>query len=141
MGLRNVARQVPTQRNPMELVTVKNASQRMRKHMSLKAEQFHALLEKLESNLCFRTMLLLAASFGLCISEVLGLKWRDVDWLNKTLRIQRGVVKQIVDDVKSVNSARNMVCGICSSCGTKAQSSPMRRIGCSYPRTNSEGNR
>jgi len=102
--------EVPTQRNPMELVTVKNASQRMRKHMSLTAEQFHELMEKLESNLCLRTMLLLAVSFGLRISEVLGLKWKDVDWLGKTVRIQRGVVKQIVDDVKSTNSARTMVC-------------------------------
>jgi integrase len=101
---------VPTQRNPMELVTVKNASHRMRKHPSLTAEQFHALMEKLRDDTCFRTMLFLAISFGLRISEVLGLKWKDVDWLGKTVRIQRGVVKQIVDDVKSEHSARTMVC-------------------------------
>ena len=101
---------VLTQRNPMELVNVKNASQRMRKHLSLTAEQFHALMEKLKADTCFRTMLLLAVSFGLRISEVLGLKWKDVDWLGKTVHIQRGVVKQIVDDCKSTNSARKMVC-------------------------------
>jgi integrase len=53
--------------------------------------------------------LLLAVSFGLRISE-LGLKWKDVDWLGKNIRIERGVVKQIVDDVKSSCSARTMVC-------------------------------
>jgi len=36
--------------------------------------------------------------------------WHDVDWLGGTLRIERGVVKQIVDEVKSSHSARTMVC-------------------------------
>jgi integrase len=67
-------------------------------------------METLGNNACWRTMLLLAVSFGLRISEVLGLKWKDVDWLGKTIRIERGVVKQIVDDVKSSCSARTMVC-------------------------------
>ena len=53
---------------------------------------------------------MLAVSFGLRISEVLGLKWCDVDWLGKTLRIERGVVKQIVDSVKTSHSARTMAC-------------------------------
>lgn len=46
-------------------------------------------------------MLLMCISFGLRISEALGLKWKDIDWLGKTLSIERGVVKQIVDNVKS----------------------------------------
>ena len=53
-------------------------------------------------------MLLVALSFGLRISEVLGLKWKDVNWLDQTLGIERGVVKQIVDDVKSAHSAKTM---------------------------------
>ena len=99
---------VPTQRNPMELVSVKGASQRVRKPRSLTVEQFQQLLEILGEDVCWRTMLLLAVSFGLRISEMLGLKWKDVDWLGKTLRIERGVVKQIVDDVKTNCSARTM---------------------------------
>jgi integrase len=101
---------IPTARNPMELVRVKDASQRVRKTRSLTVEQFRLLLETVGSDVCLRTMLLLAVSFGLRISEVLGLKWRDVDWLRKTIRIERGVVKQIVDDVKSSCSARTMAC-------------------------------
>lgn len=38
------------------------------------------------------------------ISECLALKWRDVDWLNGTLLVERGIVRQIVDDVKTENS-------------------------------------
>ena len=101
---------VPTQRNPMERVTIKSASQRVRNPRSLTVEQFQNLLKVLDNDACWRTMLLLAVSFGLRISEVLGLKWSDVDWIGKTIRIERGVVKQIVDDVKSSCSARTMVC-------------------------------
>jgi len=94
----------------MELVNVKNASHRVRKTRSLTVEQFQLLLEAVGNDACWRTILLLAVSFGLRISEVLGLKWKDVDWLGKTISIERGVVKQIVDDVKSSCSARTMVC-------------------------------
>ena len=101
---------VPTERNPMELVKIKNASKPVRKTRTLTLEQFHALLETLGTDPSWRTLLLLAVSFGLRISEVLGLKWRDVDWLGKTISIERAVVKQICDDVKSTHSARKMVC-------------------------------
>jgi integrase len=101
---------IPTARNPMELVGVENASKPVRRTRSLTAEQFQLLLQTAGNDVCLRTMLLLAVSFGLRISEVLGLKWKDVDWLGKTLRIERGVVKQIVDDVKTSHSAKTMAC-------------------------------
>ena len=88
---------IPMQRNPMELVFINDVSKRVRKARSLSVEEFHSLLDAIGSDLPVRTMLLLAVSFGLRISEALGLKWKDVDWLNKTVRIKRGVVKQIVD--------------------------------------------
>jgi integrase len=69
-----------------------------------------SLLAQFKNDPCFRTMLLLAVSFGLRISELLGLKWSEVDWVNKTIRIERGVVKQIVGDVKTSCSPRTMVC-------------------------------
>ena len=100
---------VPNQRNPMELVRVRHASQRVRKPRNLTAEQFRSLLEQLREDDCMRTMVLLAVSFGLRVSEVLGLKWQDVNWLEKSIRIERGVVKQIVDEVKSAHSAKTMV--------------------------------
>jgi len=101
---------VPTERNPMELVSVKDATKRTRHPGSLTVEQFQQLLAQFRDDLCFRTILLLAVSFGLRVSEALGLKWKDIDWLGKTLRIERGVVKQIVDDVKSANSAKTRNC-------------------------------
>ncbi len=44
--------------------------------------------------------------FGLRISECLALRWSDVDWLNGLLRIERGIVEQTVDDVKTTGSRR-----------------------------------
>jgi integrase len=42
--------------------------------------------------------------FGLRISEALALKWSDVDWLNGKLSVQRGIVRQRLDDVKTETS-------------------------------------
>jgi integrase len=66
---------VPTKRNPMELARVNGASKRTRKPRSLTVEQFQTLLEAFGGDVCWRTMLLVAVSFGLRISELLGLKW------------------------------------------------------------------
>jgi len=97
---------VPIQRNPMELVTIKGATKRMKRPRSLTAEEFQLLFEQLEEP--FRTMALVCVCFGLRISECLALKWSDVDWLNGTLSVERGIVHQVVDDVKTPESQRSM---------------------------------
>jgi integrase len=94
------------QRNPMELVTIKGASKRLRKPNSLTVEEFQGLAHHLAEP--FRTIALLSVCFGLRISECLGLKWSDVDWPNARLHVQRGIVRQHVDDVKTENSERAM---------------------------------
>ena len=50
-------------------------------------------------------MALVCVCFGLRISECLALKWSDVDWLNGRLSVQRGIVKQHVDNVKTTGSS------------------------------------
>jgi integrase len=56
-----------------------------------------------------RTLALLCVSFGLRISEALALRWSDVNWLQGTVEISRGIVMQHVGDVKTTESARSMV--------------------------------
>ncbi len=97
---------VPTQRNPMELVTIKGATKRVKRTRSLTVEEFPDLIHQLEEP--FRTMALVCVCFGLRISECLALKWSDVDWLNGTLSVERGIVHQVVDDVKTPESQRCM---------------------------------
>jgi integrase len=70
-------------RNPISLVQNIGATRRVRKARSLTAEQFHALL-----------------------NEALALRWADVDWLGSRLSVRRGIVEQIVADVKTEGSAR-----------------------------------
>jgi len=53
-------------------------------------------------------MALLCVCFGFRISECLALRWSDVDWLNRRLRVERGIVNQKVDDVKTSESRREL---------------------------------
>ncbi len=98
---------VPTQRNPMELVTVKGVTKRTRQPRSLTVEEFQNFAQQLEEP--FRTMALLCCCLGLRISECLALKWSDIDWLNGKLLVERGIVCQNVDDVKTSESRKQLV--------------------------------
>ena len=52
-----------------------------------------------------RTMVIVAGCLGLRVSEMLGLKWGDLDFLNLTVRIQRSVVEGEVNETKTEASA------------------------------------
>jgi len=90
----------------MELVSIQDASKRMRKPRSLTVEEFRSLLAQLADP--FRTMALVCVCFGLRLSECLALRWSDVDWLNGRLRVQRSIVRQRVGDTKTEYSERAM---------------------------------
>lgn len=98
--------EVPIQRNPMELVRIQGASKRTRRPRSLTVEEFQRFVEQLQEPV--RMIALVCVCFGLRISECLALKWCDVDWLNSKLRVERGIVRQQVDDVKTIYSGRLM---------------------------------
>jgi integrase len=98
---------IPMQVNPIGLVTVTGASKWIRQPRSLTVEQFRLLLSHLREP--FGTMALLCVCFGLRISECLALKWSDVDWLGGLLRVERGIVEQHVDDVKTDESRKSLV--------------------------------
>ena len=91
-------------RNPISLVQNKGATRKTRKARSLTVEQFHALLKELHEP--FATLALLCVCLGLRISEALALKWADLDWLGSRLSVRRGIVEQVVGDVKTEGSAR-----------------------------------
>lgn len=91
-------------RNPVSLVRNIGAMRKTRKARSLTAVQFGALLKELHQP--FGTITLLCVCLGLRISEALALRWSDVDWLGFTVNIKRGIVEQVVDDVKTEGSAK-----------------------------------
>lgn len=97
---------IPMQRNPMELVTIKGATKRTRQPRSLTVEEFQGFARHLDEP--FRTMALVCVCLGLRISECLALKWADVDWLDGRLRVERGIVRQHVDEVKTTESRKHL---------------------------------
>lgn len=56
----------------------------------------------------FRTMAQIAVCFGLRVSELLALQWRDVNWLEQKLSIERAIVMQNLDEVKTEASRKQM---------------------------------
>lgn len=95
------------QRNPMELVRIKGASKRVTTPRTLTVQEFQEFVKYLEEP--FRTVALLCCCLGLRISECLALKWADVDWLNGRLLVERGIVAQNIDDVKTAESRKLLV--------------------------------
>jgi integrase len=91
-------------RNPISLVQNKGAMQRTRKARSLTVVQFRSLPTELHEP--FATIALLCACLGLRISEALALRWSDVNWLESKLSIKRGIVEQVVGEVKTEGSAK-----------------------------------
>jgi integrase len=93
-------------RNPIDLVVVKGATKRTRQPRNLTVEEFQKLSGHLKEP--FGTMALVCICFGLRISECLALRWSDVDWLNGKLLIERGIVEQKVDEVKTDCSRKSL---------------------------------
>ncbi len=97
---------IPMQVNPISLVTIARATKRVRQPRILTVEEFHLLLSHLHEP--FGTMALVCVCFGLRISECLALRWSDIDWLNGTLRVERGIVAQTVDGTKTDESRKSL---------------------------------
>jgi len=93
---------VPSQENPINLVTVKGSSKRLTQPRSLSEEEFCVLVAQLREP--FKTMATLQLCLGLRVSELLALRWSDIDWLQGRINIQRGIVNQIVAPTKTPGS-------------------------------------
>jgi integrase len=74
--------------------------------LSLNVGQFQKLIADLRQP--FKTMAILSLCLGRRVSELLAIGWSDVDWLSGKLNVERGIVNQIVDDVKTDGSRRLM---------------------------------
>lgn len=98
---------IPVGRNPMSLIRIEGAGKRQTDPVILTMEEFRKLLTEITEE-PYRTMVLLTGCLGLRISEVLGLRWQDFDWLRNEVRIERGVVEGRTDDVKTQSSRKKL---------------------------------
>jgi integrase len=91
-------------KNPIELV--RQSTKRRHVPRVLTPQEFKKLLEELQEP--SRTMVLTAGSLGLRISEILGLRWGDIDWRNLTVLVQRSVVMGRLYETKTEASRKPM---------------------------------
>src|SRR5207244_10685734 len=96
--------------NPITLV--RQSGKRSRIPVILDIGQMGALLSKLAP--LERTAVLLAATTGLRISELLALKWKDVDFLGKEMHVTRAIYRQVVGRCKTENSQKPMPLDDCT---------------------------
>jgi integrase len=89
-------------RNPIKLV--RQSAKRMTVPDVLELAELQLLLSKLDVR--ERTLALLDAATGLRASELLALRWRDVDFENLELRVTRSIWHQVVGDCKTEASAK-----------------------------------
>jgi integrase len=69
-------------------------------------EEFNRLAKHLREP--FKTMALLQLCLGLRVSELLALRWQDVDWMGSKLNVEHGIVNQHLDSVKTEGSRKVM---------------------------------
>jgi len=97
---------IPVGTNPISLVTVRGSSKRQTKPRSLTVAEFHVLAKHLREP--FKTMVLMQLCLGLRVSELLALRWQDVDWMGSKLNVEHGIVNQHLDAVKTEGSRKMM---------------------------------
>jgi integrase len=95
---------LPMQRNPMGLIEVKGRRKRVRTLTLLTGKQFRDLIADKELCEHVRVMIQVAMCLGLRISEILGLRWEDVDFRREVIIVKRSSVGQYVDDTKTDDS-------------------------------------
>jgi integrase len=89
-------------RNPIRLV--RQSAKRERTPDVLTAEEIKTLLSKLDG--AYYVMTFLAAVTGLRVSELLALKWEDVDFAAGEIRLTRAIVCQHVGPLKTAASQK-----------------------------------
>ena len=90
------------EKNPITLV--RQSAKRLRTPDVLDVDETKALLSKLENP--FWTMVFLAATTGLRVSELLGLKWKDISFDTLEIHLSRAIVDGVVGDMKTEASRK-----------------------------------
>ncbi len=90
------------ERNPIQLV--RQSAKREKVPDVLELAELQLLLTKLDVR--ERTLVLLDAATGLRVSELLALRWGDVDFENLELSVTRSIWHQVVGDCKTEASAK-----------------------------------
>ena len=112
-------------RNPILLV--RQSAKRQRIPDYLEAEELQALLSQLDRGL--RVMVFLDAATGLRRSELLALKWGDIDFDDQQINVQRSIYLNVVGNCKTEASRKPIPMDpiLASELCTWKQNSPYRQ--------------
>jgi integrase len=91
-----------TDRNPIDLVRPRGGRRWIPRVLT--PGEIRLLLAQLAEP--YHTMVMVAACLGLRASEIMGLQWRDFNWEDLTVLIQRGVVNGRAGDTKTEASQK-----------------------------------
>lgn len=89
-------------KNPISLV--RQSAKRERIPEVLDVDEIRSLLTELGHP--YKAMVFLAAATGLRASELLGLKWQDVDFESLEINLNHGIVHQVVGELKTEASRK-----------------------------------
>lgn len=93
----------PTEASAFRFVKIRGGTKRAKQPGTLRHEEFHALLEKLQEP--YRTMVITSQCLGLRVSELMGLQWQDIDLVSATIHIRRAIVATHLGETKTDASA------------------------------------
>jgi integrase len=85
------------ERNPVD--PVRQSGKRLKPPRVLRPEEFKALTEQLAEP--YRSMAVVIGCLGLRVSELVGMRWGDIDFGNLTVRIQRSFVRGEINPTKT----------------------------------------
>ena len=93
----------PMEANPMSLIKLKGVTKRQKRIPQITVADFKKLLAALPEPL--HTMVLIAGAYGLRVSELLALKWEDIDEKAETISIVRKFTRGQLGETKTAASA------------------------------------
>lgn len=96
------------QRNPMSLIRVKGTNQMVRPQVIISIEQYRKLLDDDSLPVLVKVMIQVAMCLGLRVSELLALRWDDVDYGTNLIFIRRGIVGKHLGNVKTLSSEEEL---------------------------------
>lgn len=97
---------VSVERNPLDLVRIRGASKRQHQPQTLMPTEFRSLCRHLAEP--FRTMVVIQACLGLRVSELLALRWHNVDWNGLRINVECSMVAQHLAPTKTEGSRKVM---------------------------------
>ena len=95
---------LPLQRNPIDLVEVRQGVRKKRRKLILTPQQIDTLLRDPKLLDHVKAMVMVAVCTGMRISEILGLRWDDIDFSKGTIAILRRADGKHLGQTKSQES-------------------------------------